>query len=604
MLKSKKGISLTTTVITVMVLLVIMGALSYSALDSVKIRKLNKLYDDLRQIDDAVGIYYLKHGELPAAVDASGAIRTIKCDKGHSVPNEISFVLKSGSTLSNEKSLINPNDYGDDSIIYEYINLELLDNISLNYPDEYIVNVKSHTIYHLEGIKLDGKVYHSLPLKYRDVKYSENNPVTSLSLKAVDGIAIPSSDNRVYFAMDYSKVGSNDTYTGTINLKDLLSFNADGSGKPKTVTFTESATLPTNLKLDSITGIMSAANFTNISPNDININVAVSNYKTSYGNKSITLKLGLTAINVADNSNNHIEKVNLLVDPKSSICKEKKTNATYKVIGRGALNTVPDFGASTKSENSDIAKGQFNRSVGGSANSFVLSSGTSAGSANVVVETDSYGKAKDSVKVNTYSYKVYAGSAGSNTDITKLEFTSLGDSAKKNVILNVEGPEEGTKTIEWSIANSTVAKADITGNTVKITPLKFGTTTLNCVFKIDGEQLAKLEIPVVVSGIQQKINTSEFKAVSGGNIDVSISTIKNSGINLKYQFGESVTNPVYSVKVNPSTDFVVTEGADKVFNIKYKGSSSELVTTVEFVITAKVGDKEQKFEDSVKLTIK
>ena len=45
MIKSKKGISLSTMVITVLIMLLIMGTLVYSAVDSVKIRKLNKLYN-------------------------------------------------------------------------------------------------------------------------------------------------------------------------------------------------------------------------------------------------------------------------------------------------------------------------------------------------------------------------------------------------------------------------------------------------------------------------------------------------------------------------------------------------------------------------------
>ena len=44
---------------------IIIGTLTYSAVDSVKIRKLNKLYDDLRMLQDAVETYYLQHGRLP-----------------------------------------------------------------------------------------------------------------------------------------------------------------------------------------------------------------------------------------------------------------------------------------------------------------------------------------------------------------------------------------------------------------------------------------------------------------------------------------------------------------------------------------------------------
>ena len=46
MLKDNKGISLTLAVITVLAFIIILSTISFSAVNSVKMRKLNKLYND------------------------------------------------------------------------------------------------------------------------------------------------------------------------------------------------------------------------------------------------------------------------------------------------------------------------------------------------------------------------------------------------------------------------------------------------------------------------------------------------------------------------------------------------------------------------------
>jgi type II secretory pathway pseudopilin PulG len=182
MLKSNKGISLTTMVITVLIMIIILSTLTYSAVDSIKIRRLNKLYNDIRQLNDAVAVYYLKHNELP--IDSTTSIIVTQ---GGSIGNNNSFLVNSGvTTLKYKDNLINPNDYGEINnttngmvygIIYYKINLELLENLSLNYgkngdssnKDYYIINSKSHTIYYYKGVTVDGETYHSLPITYRDV---------------------------------------------------------------------------------------------------------------------------------------------------------------------------------------------------------------------------------------------------------------------------------------------------------------------------------------------------------------------------------------------------------------------------------------------------
>lgn len=163
-LKNKQGISLTTMVITVMIMLIIMGTLVYSAVDSVKIRKLNKLYNDLRQIGDAVEIYYLKNGTLPTNVSGDKIEISLNTDVSES---DLLFLNEGKNKAVNKSDFFNPNDFVGDKAVYYKINLNLMDNLSINYPNnDYYINENSHTIYNYTGVTIDKKTYNKLPLKY------------------------------------------------------------------------------------------------------------------------------------------------------------------------------------------------------------------------------------------------------------------------------------------------------------------------------------------------------------------------------------------------------------------------------------------------------
>lgn len=165
MLKSKKGISLTTMVITVLVMLIVMGTLVYSAVDSVKIRKLNKFYSDLRELNDTIELYYLRNGELPTK--GSPIVVNLNADL---TDKNMSFVTNGKETNVTEADFFNPNDIETDTATYYEIDLDLLDNISLNYPtNKYIINTKSHTVYNYTGITVEKKVYNYIPLNYTKV---------------------------------------------------------------------------------------------------------------------------------------------------------------------------------------------------------------------------------------------------------------------------------------------------------------------------------------------------------------------------------------------------------------------------------------------------
>lgn len=64
-LNGKKGITLISMILTVIVLLIIVGTISYSSRSSFETKKLEDLYSDIDTLYDAVSIYYVKNKILP-----------------------------------------------------------------------------------------------------------------------------------------------------------------------------------------------------------------------------------------------------------------------------------------------------------------------------------------------------------------------------------------------------------------------------------------------------------------------------------------------------------------------------------------------------------
>ena len=158
MLKNKRALSLTTMIITVLIMFVIMGTLVYSAIDSVKIRKLNKLYNDLRRLSDAVEVYYLRNGRFPKDETKNDIIIEKGATYGGAKSLRAEFVLKSEvSEVEDQNSFMNPNDYvhspdnSDGEAVYEYLDLGLLENLSLNYNSEKSILIVNLNILGIEN---------------------------------------------------------------------------------------------------------------------------------------------------------------------------------------------------------------------------------------------------------------------------------------------------------------------------------------------------------------------------------------------------------------------------------------------------------------------
>ena len=140
--KQEKGVTLVALTITIVMLLILTGFLIYNAQDSVYMKKLTNLYNDIDLLRGKVSSYYNQYGKLPAKVkynNTAGLTEVLndKIDTGDFYV--IDLEAMQGITLNYGK------DY--DKIKQDQNNVD-------NYFDVYIVNENSHNIFYVSGVKI------------------------------------------------------------------------------------------------------------------------------------------------------------------------------------------------------------------------------------------------------------------------------------------------------------------------------------------------------------------------------------------------------------------------------------------------------------------
>ena len=147
MIKKHKGITLISLSIAVIIILTITGMLLYSTKDSIYIKNLTRMQNDIANLRDKVSLYYLEYGGIPVQTEYPD-ITNLK-DAGVIGANDTGkfFVLEleklDGLTLN----------YGEDYETYKangYI-------YTSNLTDIYIINGDSHNIFYVEGISVKEK---------------------------------------------------------------------------------------------------------------------------------------------------------------------------------------------------------------------------------------------------------------------------------------------------------------------------------------------------------------------------------------------------------------------------------------------------------------
>lgn len=146
--KSERGITITTLVITVVLLIIITSILAKNSKTTMQLSNLTKLKNDIEILNDRVGAYYVTEGKLP-------------------ILEETEFTYDKTTLTQALKDEISVND-GD---TYSTIDLSKIDNATLNYgnnylqpstTDRYVINNETHVIYYLKGIVHDGTWYHTI----------------------------------------------------------------------------------------------------------------------------------------------------------------------------------------------------------------------------------------------------------------------------------------------------------------------------------------------------------------------------------------------------------------------------------------------------------
>lgn len=173
-MKSARGISLVSLVITTIVLILLANVIIYNVRDELRLGKLENMQNDIENLRDKISSYYAQNGKIPASLEYTNV-------------NDI----KNAGVISNEV------DTGE----FFVIDLSALENLTLNYgrdfekvkdnsgdvnsyTDLYIINEASHNIFYVAGITVDNENY------YTDYT-ADSIDTTSVDLRYVDGVKIP-----------------------------------------------------------------------------------------------------------------------------------------------------------------------------------------------------------------------------------------------------------------------------------------------------------------------------------------------------------------------------------------------------------------------------
>ena len=125
-IKTQKGITIVSLVITIIIMLILSGTLIYNVRPNQNVASYNNMISDINLLEDKIFIYYNKYGNLP--------------------------------TYNTEYTI--------NGITYYEINLQKLENITLNYgkkedaEDIYLVN-DNLKVYYKKGIKKASEMYYT-----------------------------------------------------------------------------------------------------------------------------------------------------------------------------------------------------------------------------------------------------------------------------------------------------------------------------------------------------------------------------------------------------------------------------------------------------------
>ena len=147
-MKNQKGITLMILVVTIIIMSIIVGSISFSSSSTFKMKGYYDMCADIELLDEKIAIYYVKNKSLPITAQTKNIQELIE-------------------NYASDNVNYNPNNSGN----LHKIDLSKLENLSLRQTDYYIDEV-SHTIYSATKTELEGQHYYTTPLAYKEVNLS------------------------------------------------------------------------------------------------------------------------------------------------------------------------------------------------------------------------------------------------------------------------------------------------------------------------------------------------------------------------------------------------------------------------------------------------
>ena len=233
-IKSNKGITMIVVTIAIIILAIITSMLVYYSSDSIDIKKLNNMYNDIELIGQKVSMYYYEKERLPKLIEYGG-ISEILGEQKSNLDNERYYVIDL-SKLDNLEL-----NFGKDF-------KEVQDNYSVTefnigkYTDLYVINEQSHNIYFVKGITADGKTYHTKlkteeeQIEMKITKISSIEDLVRLQQSVENGNTYENEYVVLTKNLDFEKANSYDGTQVTINdvnytykgTNDLQAYLCDG----------------------------------------------------------------------------------------------------------------------------------------------------------------------------------------------------------------------------------------------------------------------------------------------------------------------------------------------------------------------------------------
>lgn len=211
--KSSKGITLISMVLAVIVLMIIIGTISYSSRNSFQVRSLQNLYSDIDSLNDAVSVYYMKNKLLPiytSYYDYNGTAQ----EYGYiTLPN--TYDSASNTYFFNFKEDGRDADTDEKNIYFGIIDIDKIKSTNLNEknnlpegigsgnffkPNEggevsdlenlkqsikdgiFVMNMSTHKVYYTKGISSDGKKYYARNVYSKGPNYFAENDLINVPI--------------------------------------------------------------------------------------------------------------------------------------------------------------------------------------------------------------------------------------------------------------------------------------------------------------------------------------------------------------------------------------------------------------------------------------